>query len=310
MKRKLIVLFASIVLIINTFSVNVWAVKNAEYITSPMSIEEAAPEKLTDSISNENALNNGSVPSTPSSMVVHKTDITSNICVTLDNLLDNEYVVQFEMERKYPFIIDLSSYDNTMDSIMFPDELLDILIIKEKSMTDVADADNSVETDKEVDSNIDEEKTGDKTEPINVQDNFSSDNTNKLIGIQTDDIVLKVITKNAEYSWKSSSLENAENINGFLKLRCALADHTSQHKIEETDAPRNKSDLKFIPSDEKNRGILFVSKDDTGYWDITSEYLFGSIATYVISIIFLVVLTFALIIAINLIIIKIYKIKK
>lgn len=83
-----------------------------------------------------------------------------------------------------------------------------------------------------------------------------------------------------------------------------------QYKTEETDVLRNKSDLKFEPKDEKNRGVLFVSEDDEGYWNITGEYLFESIAAYVISIIFLVVLNFALIIAVNLIIIKIYKMKK
>lgn len=306
MKRKLIVIFAITVLIINTFSVSVSAAKKTEKTTPQTNSEETASEKLTNDNSNEKTLNNGSNPSIPSSMVVNENDMTGEVCVTLNNFADNEYVLQFKKERKYPFIIDLTSYDNTIDSIMLPHDFSDILIVEEKTTFVTDDTENSAETDNDVQG----EKKDTETEPIKDRNNLFTNNKNEPVVAQTDDIVLKVITENTEYSWKSSSLKNAENINGFLKIRCASADQIMQYKTEETDVLRNKSDLKFEPKDEKNRGVLFVSEDDEGYWNITGEYLFESIAAYVISIIFLVVLNFALIIAVNLIIIKIYKMKK
>lgn len=133
MKRKLIVIFAITVLIINTFSVSVSAAKKTEKTTPQTNSEETASEKLTNDNSNEKTLNNGSNPSIPSSMVVNENDMTGEVCVTLNNFADNEYVLQFKKERKYPFIIDLTSYDNTIDSIMLPHDFSDILIVEEKT---------------------------------------------------------------------------------------------------------------------------------------------------------------------------------
>ena len=311
MKQKIIMLFIITVLIINTFSVGVLATNNPEdTMTQPSDISENNPETLPHTPPDESTLHNGTVQQVSSSIVVNENDITRDNCVILAHLLDSEYVEQFMKQKNYPFVIDLTSFDNPIDSIMFPDDLLDILVIEEQPIPDVNNSENPVGTDNEVDSDINGDITDTNTGLINGQDGVLSNKISEPVGTQTNDIVLKVITKNAEYSWKAYSLKNSENTNGFLKISCAFADHTIPYEIKEADVPRGQFDLRFNPQDDENRGFFFFFKDDAGYWNITSECLLGSNAIYVISIIFLVVLTFVLIIAVNLLLIKIYRIKK
>ena len=300
MKQKILVLLTITTMILSTFSIGVMAIGNTESIPIPSDNIESPSEPLFDNES----LNSENITQAPVLMVINESYAKRDNCVILDELLVNEYVDQFKVTKHYPLVIDLKSFAPPVDSIIFPESLLNVLIADESSNNEgVTDVDNNL--------NINTNNTNGDSNSESINNLVEpTDNEAETIEIQTDEVVLKIITQNAEYSWKRRSLSETAITNGLVKIGCVSADHTVQQEIKETDKIHDKSSLKFAPKEEKNSGILFVSKNDEGYWDITSEYLFGSIATYVIAIIFLIILTFALIIAVNLLIIRIYKTKK
>ena len=125
---------------------------------------------------------------------------------------------------------------------------------------------------------------------------------------------LKVVTSTYEQVWTVTELQALSN-NGAdtvpLMLQTAApttpADPTTPvQPAPPVEKPRITVEFTLEDGDEE-QGVLFVSKNAAGQWQVTDQNLYSSALPYVLIAILLVVIAFVAIVAVNLIIIKVYR---
>lgn len=122
-------------------------------------------------------------------------------------------------------------------------------------------------------------------------------------------VILLIHTHGKDYSWKRGTLQALPLTEATVKLEMGKADQTMVFNMPEDAPQKDPSALDFKPQDGKYKGVLSVAKTAEGTWKVTGSYMFGSVGSYIVAIVLLVLLTLLIMIAVNLLIIKIYRAK-
>ncbi len=254
------------------------------------------------------------------SVVVSSSDMTRENCLILSKKSLKKAIDELQKTNEYPLVVDLTAYEAEVDFIYIPEDFITAIAgqATEENNTDDADtteAETAEETAEETektkakagktakDDGEENEETADTAE-IEEPDKAPVEN---IPAVDPKEVVLKVILKSGEYSWNRKALKESAVANGMVKVSVASATEKKENPV--VDEVSGDS-VKIEAKEKDNYGILFVAKDKSDNWSVTGSNLFASKAIYVVAIVILVLLTFAVILAVNLLIIKIYKMKK
>lgn len=250
----------------------------------------------------------------PTSIVASADNVSWDKCVILSDDIAKNGIKYIETVTEYPIVIDLSDLGSNIDSIVIPSNLykaiLSPLESKEETpaqqpqppaasddQTSTPGATTSDATAQGTTPGATQGTTNTVPQPING-DAASKEDKNEVI--------LKLVFEEKECLFKRETLEELEADGKAVTLVLSDADQVVSQPVEE----KGSAVVDFEPKDSKTYGTIFVSKDADGNWSSTGTFLFDSMMMYVITKILLVVITFAVIICVNLLIIKLYRLKK
>ena len=249
-------------------------------VTEPESIQQKASETVVKTVA----------------VFATEDDITADNCVILGKAFAQTFINETKSATEYPFIIDLTVYSKEIDAVIVSEDIIRAAIEADFANKNQNETVQPTVEDKD-DKSKESEKSSEKEETVVEND------------LTLDEAALKIVTKSGEYSWKKKSLKEFKNANADVKLVLEKADNIFAVATEEV-AELEGNLIEFNPEEGKSKGFLKVLKNDKGNWEIKNEYLFSSNLPIVIAIGIIVLVNFALIIMVNLIIIKIHKGKK
>lgn len=311
MKRKIIMLITVVILILNLIQVCVLATNEIDTSVQEVANEDIPSGQTIYTAQDIDAQNAESTPVIQPQMALNIESVKRNICLIIDDSVDEGYIDWFEKEKAFPFVIRLETFEGPVDSIAISEKLYNMLKDDtEENTTEEQTSETESEAAKdEKKSNSAESKSEHETEQTGEQETEPTVKPNETLETYFDKDVVQLITKEAQYTWKHSSLNNAEfTADGFAKLDCKLAVCTELWTGEPM-TQRDMFDLEFSVDEERSNGVLLVAKDENGFWNITGKVMFNSCIAYIIAIVAWIILTFGIIILVNVVIIKIYKSK-
>ena len=240
-----------------------------------------------------------------------------SVALNLDDATVNDFLAKYaaRTDKSAPAVLDLTALGAPVDVVELPSDLINAVLndgISADPMNAPADT-SQEETAEDTGNGV---AVAPNAQADTAPQEQSEDANGTIVpeailpAANPEQVILLIHTHGGkDYSWKRGTLQALPLTEMTVKLEMGKADQTMVFNMPE-DAPKKApSALDFKPQDGKYKGVLSVAKTAEGTWKVTGSYMFGSVGSYIVTIVLLVLLTLLVMIAVNLLIIKFYRMK-
>lgn len=248
-----------------------------------------------------------------------------SVALNLDDAAINDFLAKYaaRTDKNAPAVLDLTALGAEIGFVELPSRLINAILndgvpadpVQTPSGTQAEETagDGTVEkaetgTTGTAAASNDQAVTAPEEQPQNADGTDTAPEA-VLPAANPEQVILLIHTHGKDYSWKRGTLQALPLAEATVKLEMGKADQTMVFNMPEDAPQKDPSALDFKPQDGKYKGVLSVAKTAEGTWKVTGSYMFGSVGSYIVAIVLLVLLTLLIMIAVNLLIIKIYRAK-
>ena len=264
-------------------------------------------------------------PETALTVTAENSQKDVSVALNLDDAAINDFLAKYaaRTDKNAPAVLDLTALGAEIGFVELPSRLINAILndgvpadpVQTPSGTQAEETagDGTVEkaetgTTGTAAASNDQAVTAPEEQPQNADGTDTAPEA-VLPATSPEQVILLIHTHGKDYSWKRGTLQALPLAEATVKLEMGKADQTMVFNMPEDAPQKDPSALDFKPQDGKYKGVLSVAKTAEGTWKVTGSYMFGSVGSYIVAIVLLVLLTLLIMIAVNLLIIKIYRAK-
>ena len=272
-----------------------------------------------------NAAADTAQPETALTVTAENSQKDVSVALNLDDAAINDFLAKYaaRTDKNAPAVLDLTALGAEIGFVELPSRLINAILndgvpadpVQTPSGTQAEETagDGTVEkaetgTTGTAAASNDQAVTAPEEQPQNADGTDTAPEA-VLPAANPEQVILLIHTYGKDYSWKRGTLQALPLAEATVKLEMGKADQTMVFNMPEDAPQKDPSALDFKPHDGKYKGVLSVAKTAEGTWKVTGSYMFGSVGSYIVAIVLLVLLTLLIMIAVNLLIIKIYRAK-
>ena len=272
-----------------------------------------------------NAVADTAQPETALTVTAENSQKDVSVSLNLDDAAVNDFLAKYaaRTDKNAPAVLDLTALGAEIGFVELPSRLINAILndgvpadpvqTPSGTPTEETAGDGTVEkaetgTTGTADASNDQAVTASGEQSQNA-DGMDTAPEAMLPAANPEQVILLIHTYGKDYSWKRGTLQALPLAEATVKLEMGKADQTMVFNMPEDAPQKDPSALDFKPQDGKYKGVLSVAKTAEGTWKVTGSYMFGSVGSYIVAIVLLVLLTLLIMIAVNLLIIKIYRAK-
>lgn len=272
-----------------------------------------------------NAAADTAQPETALTVTAENSQKDVSVALNLDDAAINDFLAKYaaRTDKNAPAVLDLTALGAEIGFVELPSRLINAILndgvpadpVQTPSGTQAEETagDGTVEkaetgTTGTAAASNDQAVTAPEEQPQNADGTDTAPEA-VLPAANPEQVILLIHTHGKDYSWKRGTLQALPLAEATVKLEMGKADQTMVFNMPEDAPQKDPSALDFKPQDGKYKGVLSVAKTAEGTWKVTGSYMFGSVGSYIVAIVLLVLLTLLIMIAVNLLIIKIYRAK-
>lgn len=272
-----------------------------------------------------NAAADTAQPETALTVTAENSQKDVSVALNLDDAAINDFLAKYaaRTDKNAPAVLDLTALGAEIGFVELPSRLINAILndgvpadpVQTPSGTQAEETagDGTVEkaetgTTGTAAASNDQAVTAPEEQPQNADGTDTAPEA-VLPAANPEQVILLIHTYGKDYSWKRGTLQALPLAEATVKLEMGKADQTMVFNMPEDAPQKDPSALDFKPQDGKYKGVLSVAKTAEGTWKVTGSYMFGSVGSYIVAIVLLVLLTLLIMIAVNLLIIKIYRAK-
>lgn len=272
-----------------------------------------------------NAAADTAQPETALTVTAENSQKDVSVALNLDDAAINDFLAKYaaRTDKNAPAVLDLTALGAEIGFVELPSRLINA-ILNDGVPADPVQTPSGAPTEETAeDGTVGKAETGTTgtaaatndqavTAPQEQPQNADGTDTAPeamLPATSPEQVILLIHTYGKDYSWKRGTLQALPLAEATVKLEMGKADQTMVFNMPEDAPQKDPSTLDFKPQDGKYKGVLSVAKTAEGTWKVTGSYMFGSVGSYIVAIVLLVLLTLLIMIAVNLLIIKIYRAK-
>lgn len=272
-----------------------------------------------------NAVADTAQPETALTVTAENSQKDVSVALNLDDAAINDFLAKYaaRTDKNAPAVLDLTALGAEIGFVELPSRLINAILndgvpadpVQTPSGTQAEETagDGTVEkaeagTTGTAAASNDQAVTAPQEQPQNADGTDTAPEA-VLPAANPEQVILLIHTHGKDYSWKRGTLQALPLTEATVKLEMGKADQTMVFNMPEDAPQKDPSALDFKPQDGKYKGVLSVAKTAEGTWKVTGSYMFGSVGSYIVAIVLLVLLTLLIMIAVNLLIIKIYRAK-
>lgn len=248
-----------------------------------------------------------------------------SVALNLDDAAINDFLAKYaaRTDKNAPAVLDLTALGAEIGFVELPSRLINAILNDGVPADPVQTPSGTQAEETAGDGTVEKAETGttgtaaasnDQAVTASGEQSQNADGTDTapeamLPATSPEQVILLIHTYGKDYSWKRGTLQALPLAEATVKLEMGKADQTMVFNMPEDAPQKDPSALDFKPQDGKYKGVLSVAKTAEGTWKVTGSYMFGSVGSYIVAIVLLVLLTLLIMIAVNLLIIKIYRAK-
>lgn len=272
-----------------------------------------------------NAVADTAQPETALTVTAENSQKDVSVALNLDDAAIKDFLAKYaaRTDKNAPAVLDLTALGAEIGFVELPSRLINAILndgvpadpVQTPSGTQAEETagDGTVEkaeagTTGTAAASNDQAVTAPEEQPQNADGTDTAPEA-VLPAANPEQVILLIHTYGKDYSWKRGTLQALPLTEATVKLEMGKADQTMVFNMPEDAPQKDPSALDFKPQDGKYKGVLSVAKTAEGTWKVTGSYMFGSVGSYIVAIVLLVLLTLLIMIAVNLLIIKIYRAK-
>ena len=272
-----------------------------------------------------NAVADTAQPETALTVTAENSQKDVSVALNLDDAAINDFLAKYaaRTDKNAPAVLELTALGAEIGFVELPSRLINAILndgvpadpVQTPSGTQAEETagDGTVEkaeagTTGTAAASNDQAVTAPQEQPQNADGTDTAPEA-VLPAANPEQVILLIHTHGKDYSWKRGTLQALPLTEATVKLEMGKADQTMVFNMPEDAPQKDPSALDFKPQDGKYKGVLSVAKTAEGTWKVTGSYMFGSVGSYIVAIVLLVLLTLLIMIAVNLLIIKIYRAK-
>lgn len=272
-----------------------------------------------------NAVADTAQPETALTVTAENSQKDVSVALNLDDAAINDFLAKYaaRTDKNAPAVLDLTALGAEIGFVELPSRLINAILNDGVPADPVQTPSGTQAEETAEDGTVGKAETGTTgtaaatndqavTAPQEQPQNADGTDTAPeavLPAANPEQVILLIHTHGKDYSWKRGTLQTLPLAEATVKLEMGKADQTMVFNMPEDAPQKDPSALDFKPQDGKYKGVLSVAKTAEGTWKVTGSYMFGSVGSYIVAIVLLVLLTLLIMIAVNLLIIKIYRAK-
>lgn len=272
-----------------------------------------------------NAVADTAQPETALTVTAENSQKDVSVSLNLDDAAVNDFLAKYaaRTDKNAPAVLDLTALGAEIGFVELPSRLINAILNDGVPADPVQTPSGTQAEETAGDGTVGKAETGTTgtaaatndqavTAPEEQPQNADGTDTAPeavLPATSPEQVILLIHTYGKDYSWKRGTLQALPLAEATVKLEMGKADQTMVFNMPEDAPQKDPSALDFKPQDGKYKGVLSVAKTAEGTWKVTGSYMFGSVGSYIVAIVLLVLLTLLIMIAVNLLIIKIYRAK-
>ena len=272
-----------------------------------------------------NAAADTAQPETALTVTAENSQKDVSVALNLDDAAINDFLAKYaaRTDKNAPAVLDLTALGAEIGFVELPSRLINAILNDGVPADPVQTPSGTQAEETAEDGTVEKAETGTTgtaaatndqavTAPQEQPQNADGTDTAPeavLPAANPEQVILLIHTHGKDYSWKRGTLQALPLTEATVKLEMGKADQTMVFNMPEDAPQKDPSALDFKPQDGKYKGVLSVAKTAEGTWKVTGSYMFGSVGSYIVAIVLLVLLTLLIMIAVNLLIIKIYRAK-
>ena len=272
-----------------------------------------------------NAVADTAQPETALTVTAENSQKDVSVALNLDDAAINDFLAKYaaRTDKNAPAVLDLTALGAEIGFVELPSRLINAILNDGVPADPVQTPSGTQAEETAEDGTVGKAETGTTgtaaasndqavTAPQEQPQNADGTDTAPeavLPATSPEQVILLIHTYGKDYSWKRGTLQALPLAEATVKLEMSKADQTMVFNMTEDAPQKDPSALDFKPQDGKYKGVLSVAKTAEGTWKVTGSYMFGSVGSYIVAIVLLVLLTLLIMIAVNLLIIKIYRAK-
>lgn len=272
-----------------------------------------------------NAAADTAQPETALTVTAENSQKDVSVALNLDDAAINDFLAKYaaRTDKNAPAVLDLTALGAEIGFVELPSRLINAILNDGVPADPVQTPSGTQAEETAEDGTVGKAETGTTgtaaasndqavTAPEEQPQNADGTDTAPeavLPAANPEQVILLIHTYGKDYSWKRGTLQALPLAEATVKLEMGKADQTMVFNMPEDAPQKDPSALDFKPQDGKYKGVLSVAKTAEGTWKVTGSYMFGSVGSYIVAIVLLVLLTLLIMIAVNLLIIKIYRAK-
>lgn len=272
-----------------------------------------------------NAVADTAQPETALTVTAENSQKDVSVALNLDDAAINDFLAKYaaRTDKNAPAVLDLTALGAEIGFVELPSRLINAILNDGVPADPVQTPSGTQAEETAGDGTVGKAETGTTgtaaatndqavTAPQEQPQNADGTDTAPeavLPAANPEQVILLIHTHGKDYSWKRGTLQTLPLAEATVKLEMGKADQTMVFNMPEDAPQKDPSALDFKPQDGKYKGVLSVAKTAEGTWKVTGSYMFGSVGSYIVAIVLLVLLTLLIMIAVNLLIIKIYRAK-
>ena len=272
-----------------------------------------------------NAVADTAQPETALTVTAENSQKDVSVALNLDDAAINDFLAKYaaRTDKNAPAVLDLTALGAEIGFVELPSRLINA-ILNDGVPADPVQTPSGTQAEQTAgDGTVEKAETGttgtaaatnDQAVTAPQEQPQNADGTDTALeavlpAANPEQVILLIHTHGKDYSWKRGTLQALPLAEATVKLEMGKADQTMVFNMPEDAPQKDPSALDFKPQDGKYKGVLSVAKTAEGTWKVTGSYMFGSVGSYIVAIVLLVLLTLLIMIAVNLLIIKIYRAK-
>ncbi len=272
-----------------------------------------------------NAVADTAQPETALTVTAENSQKDVSVALNLDDAAINDFLAKYaaRTDKNAPAVLDLTALGAEIGFVELPSRLINA-ILNDGVPADPVQTPSGTQTEETAeDGTVGKAEAGttgtaaasnDQAVTASGEQSQNADGTDTapeavLPATSPEQVILLIHTYGKDYSWKRGTLQALPLAEATVKLEMGKADQTMVFNMPEDAPQKDPSALDFKPQGGKYKGVLSVAKTAEGTWKVTGSYMFGSVGSYIVAIVLLVLLTLLIMIAVNLLIIKIYRAK-
>lgn len=272
-----------------------------------------------------NAAADTAQPETALTVTAENSQKDVSVSLNLDDAAVNDFLAKYaaRTDKNAPAVLDLTALGAEIGFVELPSRLINAILNDGVPADPVQTPSGTQAEETAGDGTVEKAETGttgtaaasnDQAVTASGEQSQNADGTDTapeamLPAANPEQVILLIHTYGKDYSWKRGTLQALPLAEATVKLEMGKADQTMVFNMPEDAPQKDPSALDFKPQDGKYKGVLSVAKTAEGTWKVTGSYMFGSVGSYIVAIVLLVLLTLLIMIAVNLLIIKIYRAK-